>query len=30
MNVVTLKFKKNSGDSKLPTKNNVSDTGFDV
>jgi deoxyuridine 5'-triphosphate nucleotidohydrolase len=30
MNVVTLKFKKNSVDAKLPTKNNVSDTGFDV
>jgi deoxyuridine 5'-triphosphate nucleotidohydrolase len=30
MSVVTLKFKKTSVDAKLPTKNNVSDTGFDV
>jgi len=30
MSVVTLKFKRNSVDAKLPTKNNVSDTGFDV
>lgn len=30
MNVVTLKFNRTHVDSKLPTKNNTSDTGFDV
>ncbi len=30
MSEVTLKFKKTNVDAKLPTKNNESDTGFDV
>lgn len=30
MSVITLKFKKTNVDAKLPTKNNTSDTGFDV
>ena len=30
MNDVVLKFNKTHADSKLPTKNNTSDTGFDV
>lgn len=30
MSEVTLKFKKTNADAKLPTKNNQSDTGFDV
>jgi dUTP pyrophosphatase len=30
MSEVTLKFKKTNANAKLPTKNNESDTGFDV
>lgn len=30
MNDVVLKFNKTHADAKLPTKNNTSDTGFDV
>ena len=30
MSEVTLRFKKTNGAAKLPTKNNESDTGFDV
>jgi dUTP pyrophosphatase len=30
MNDITLKFKKTNLNAKLPTKNNESDTGFDV